>query len=331
MGYAALTVISILGLLPCLGFLIFYAIAVRRAPAWSQSDEAWKLQSIKFVLFRFHGGAYYWGICFLTRSGLVTVATLLKDPFEQVLMLSIVMLVYAVCQCAIWPWKARIVNILDASASALLIVMMISATRLISSDNGGVDKDTVTMVITTSYMAILFLFLGYVIRLAILMCKLRNPINKVKWDEEKTMKMTSVSKSMQELGKSLWNTSVNEMTQVLTSVTEIDLRRLNYHLADLMLIERGDSYGKSRVRLRTGKTVIVESPDKSKGVLSTRSGTRSLAGKVANIFGEGIDGDVAIMKKSFGMAQRPRAVDCQIAVPPPQHSELVAVASATSI
>jgi len=110
------------------------------------------------VLFRFEAHAYYWGLCFLARSTAVSVITLLPSPFVQLQLLSVVMVVYLVALCLVWPWKAPVVNALDALQTTLLLVILLAATRLVGTDNGGEDSDAVTGIISTCYVVLLVAF-----------------------------------------------------------------------------------------------------------------------------------------------------------------------------
>jgi len=158
--YAGLVAVSVFGLLPCVMFIVLYVFSVKRSPRWRETNMVKYLQAIKFVLFRFEAHAYYWGLCFLARSTAVSIITLLPNPFTQLLLLSVVMVVYLVAMCLVWPWKAPVVNVLDALQTTLLIVILLSATRLVGADNGGEDVDAVTGLISTCYAFLLLAFVG---------------------------------------------------------------------------------------------------------------------------------------------------------------------------
>ncbi|CAK0869438.1 unnamed protein product [Prorocentrum cordatum] len=156
--YAGLVAFAVFGLLPCFLFITMYAFSVRQSPAWREGNMTKYLQAIKFVLFRFEAHAYYWGLCFLARSTAVSIITLLPNPFTQLLLLSVVMVVYLVALCLVWPWKAPVVNALDALQTGLLLVILLAATRLVGTDNGGEDSDAVTGIISTCYVVLLVAF-----------------------------------------------------------------------------------------------------------------------------------------------------------------------------
>jgi len=158
--YAWLVVLAVFGLLPCMLFVAMYVVSVKKSINWRQTEMVKRLQAIKFVLFRFEVHAYYWGLCFLARSTAVSVITLLNNPFSQLLLLSVVMVVYLVALCLVWPWKAPVVNWLDALQTTLLIVILLAATRLVGTDNGGEDASAVTALISTCYALLLVAFGG---------------------------------------------------------------------------------------------------------------------------------------------------------------------------
>jgi len=246
--------------------------AVKAAPVWSQSGsqsgDNWRLHSIKFVLFRFHGGAYYWGLCFLARSGLVTAATLLKDPFSQILMLAVVMTIYAFFQCAIWPWKSLEVNLLDATASVLLITMLLSATRLVGSDNGGVNRDMVTQVIMTCYISLVAVFFFYVVYLLVQMVQLRNPNNRKSLEQKKEKALSELGQELRNLGNMMATLDEETMVKTLKSLTVIDIGRLE-RVQDAFNLEAGVLMGAKRVRLRktrvrTGSEMVLSAENDNK-------------------------------------------------------------------
>jgi hypothetical protein len=157
--YAWLVVFAVLGLLPCALFIALYVASVKRSPNWrGRASTLQNLQAIKFVLFRFEAHAYYWGLCFLARSTAVSIITLLNNAFTQLLLLSMVMVVYLVALCLVWPWKAAVVNWLDALQTTLLIVILLAATRLIGTDHGGEDADAVTGLISACYALLALAF-----------------------------------------------------------------------------------------------------------------------------------------------------------------------------
>jgi uncharacterized membrane protein YhaH (DUF805 family) len=160
--YAGLVVFAVFGLIPCMLFVAMYVFSVKRSPMWRENSGrasvTQKLQAVKFVLFRFEEHAYYWGLCFLARSTAVSIITLLPNPFTQLLLLAMVMVVYLVALCVVWPWKAQVVNRLDALQTTLLILILLAATRLVGADNGGEDADAVTGLISTCYAVLLVAF-----------------------------------------------------------------------------------------------------------------------------------------------------------------------------
>jgi hypothetical protein len=156
--YAGLVALAVLGLLPCVLFIALYGVSVKQSTAWRETEMTRRLQAIKFVLFRFNKNGYYWGLCFLARSTAVSVITLLNNPFAQLLLLGVVMTVYLVALVKVWPWKAPVVNVLDALQTALLIIILLAATRLVGTDNGGGDTDGVTGLIFTCYIVLVLAF-----------------------------------------------------------------------------------------------------------------------------------------------------------------------------
>merc|ERR1711861_120812 len=102
-------------MIPAFGFLIFYFWAVQNAPSLSRTKGQDYAISIKFVLFRFHPEAYWWGLPFLIRSVFISMLTILdpEKPFWQTIFLIGTLTIYLAFQCMVWPWKKNAINYMD--------------------------------------------------------------------------------------------------------------------------------------------------------------------------------------------------------------------------
>ena len=78
------------------------------------SDIFHTLQSsqLKFIVYRFHPGAWWYGIVFLFRNLLVSLATTFDPdkPLAQTMFLGIVLLGFLSLQMMTWPWRTHALN-----------------------------------------------------------------------------------------------------------------------------------------------------------------------------------------------------------------------------
>jgi hypothetical protein len=87
------------------------------------------LQSFRFVFFRFRVDVWYWGAALIIRGLiLASIPPLCPDiPHLQMLLIVFVMLVPLVLQVRKWPWKAPLLNVVDAIISGVLIFMLLTS------------------------------------------------------------------------------------------------------------------------------------------------------------------------------------------------------------
>lgn len=148
-----MVVVGVLMLLVAVfGFLVWYALALKKMPQLSMQKEGFS-RAYKFMLFRFRGGCWYWGLVFMARSLFVAVVTMLplSPVFRGVIILA-VLLVYSCFLGGLWPWKTHALNVLDCVTCCCVIVMTLAGFALI----GVTERQTrqeVYVVVVGSFVA----------------------------------------------------------------------------------------------------------------------------------------------------------------------------------
>jgi hypothetical protein len=104
---------------------------VMALPSMSHDDNAdptWR-RALKFMIYRFRHGAWYWGVPFLLRSILIGVSSIIAPGqiFTQMNVCMFVLLFYLVIQCYIWPWKNHALNVVDLLLGFNMIGMTAAA------------------------------------------------------------------------------------------------------------------------------------------------------------------------------------------------------------
>jgi hypothetical protein len=121
--------ISLLALcFTCLNFISMVARECYHLPAKSHDDTIdpiWR-RKLKFLIYRFRHGAWYWGVPFLLRSIFIGVSNIVFPgwTFTQMNILMLVLMIYLVVQCAVWPWKNAVLNIVDMVLGSTMIMMV---------------------------------------------------------------------------------------------------------------------------------------------------------------------------------------------------------------
>jgi hypothetical protein len=125
-GFAVLAL-----LFTCLNFFLYVAYKAYYLPSMSHDehvDPVWR-RKLKFMIYRFRHGAWYWGVPFLLRSILIGFCNVVAPgwTFTQMNLLMLVLMLYLVIQCAVWPWKNAVLNIVDMVLGATMIMMVAAA------------------------------------------------------------------------------------------------------------------------------------------------------------------------------------------------------------
>jgi len=107
-------------------FIAYYAQGILILP---KSSAPALVRRLKFIIYRFREGAWYWGIVLLLRNTLTGMAIMLDpgQPYAQMMLPSIVLVIYLGFLIVVWPWKSMLLNLTDAVGCGALISMLIAA------------------------------------------------------------------------------------------------------------------------------------------------------------------------------------------------------------
>eukprot|EP00434_Breviolum_minutum_P032189 symbB.v1.2.028470.t1/scaffold3006.1/size65522/3 len=108
------------------GFIGACCYAVWNLPQWSAMGHHWKVQSVRFCTANFRFDSYWFSLFLLLRGLGFALAILLGTdvPSAQTSMATVVLIIYAVMQAAVRPWKAPAVNLADMILSAGFVILV---------------------------------------------------------------------------------------------------------------------------------------------------------------------------------------------------------------
>jgi len=227
-----------------LPFIAMYAYMVTVIPKRSLSDPRYAIKW-KFIVYRFHAGAWYYGLAFLIRNFLVALSTTLdaSQPFTQALFLGVVLLFFLLMQVLVWPWKSQLLNIIDMLQTSLVLLMILSAMALVDNT----DTDGPGVVCATCWFLCVGLIATFLIHQTTMQAKLDcNAENKKIASEAEAArnkiranKIRIIFESYSLIPEALRDET---MMNFVTGVSEIDHGRLNktlFMMAVEMFPDRG--------------------------------------------------------------------------------------------
>jgi len=109
-------------------FITFYARGILMLPQSCATDPV-LLRRLKFIVYRFREGSWYWGIVFLFRNTLTGIAIMLDpgQPYAQMMLPTFVLVIYLGFLITVWPWKSMALNLVDAVGCGALVCMLIAS------------------------------------------------------------------------------------------------------------------------------------------------------------------------------------------------------------
>jgi len=115
----------------CLPFatVATYAVLSIRRAGKQHAKRRWYLVTFRFLFFKFHPEAYYWGLCILLRNAIFALAPSLypEYPILGIFLLSLAASLSAVHTSHQWPWRCSWMNFVDVGISCYLVLMLIVA------------------------------------------------------------------------------------------------------------------------------------------------------------------------------------------------------------
>lgn len=96
--------------------------AVYKAPALSRRS----LRAMVFMVNNYRAEAWYWGVVRVVRSVLLAMTQVVfpSDGVAQIFTYSLILIVTALAQAILWPWKLPIMNWADSMMTAALIMVI---------------------------------------------------------------------------------------------------------------------------------------------------------------------------------------------------------------
>ncbi|CAJ1377702.1 unnamed protein product, partial [Effrenium voratum] len=97
------------------GFVALCTYAAVKVPVWSSREEHKRVQSARFLLFRFRLDIWWYGVPLLIRGPLLSLPIVLATdaPPVQVICVAVVLMMFLCLQAVMWPWKVPLINLLD--------------------------------------------------------------------------------------------------------------------------------------------------------------------------------------------------------------------------
>jgi len=116
-------------------FLIFCCFIAVKAPGWSGT---WKLTAVRFFVVRFRPDVWWFGLVLLFRGLLLSVpAVVVTDmPSIHLAVMLIVLLIGLCVQTFVLPWKAPILNLVDALSNGCFVALLSVSLAFLEVDSG---------------------------------------------------------------------------------------------------------------------------------------------------------------------------------------------------
>jgi len=165
------------------GFGVFYIWACTFLPQQSQQGMGLiSVQAYRFIFYRFRPEYYFWGSVFLFRNLLLTLASVLDpaNPYTGVVYLGLVAVCFLIAQCVCWPWRTTMLNALDTTILATMVVVVFCSVPFIEvRDKVAVDntKENLVTLMVVVFCGASMTVVGAIVGNIVLKVKeLKNPV-----------------------------------------------------------------------------------------------------------------------------------------------------------
>lgn len=120
-------------------FVSFCAAGAWKAPSWARNSQKQRLQMITFLMHRFRPNRWWFGLVVLGKALGVSLPAVFFANLPSLLKLFILLVLqlYLCLLLALMPWKLPILNVVDASTTALIVTLL--ALFLSGSGNNEVE------------------------------------------------------------------------------------------------------------------------------------------------------------------------------------------------
>jgi len=218
-------------------FIAYYSWGILTLPKSSTNDPV-LVRKLKFIVYRFREGAWYWGILFLARNTITGMAVIVDpgQPYAQVMLLSITLVIYLGFLVGVWPWKSMLLNLADALGTGALICMLIAACPAVATMSDSL-ADQVT------HLAIIFWVIGVGVNVAFvcygISCWYKQRMGGSAYQETKLKQrlesVQATSKALNDVAVEVAKLPVNALNTAMSDVGETDLFRLKQVLVFLQI------------------------------------------------------------------------------------------------
>jgi hypothetical protein len=287
--------IAILG--EIVAFLVYYTWCIMTLPQKSVTDPE-VLRSLKFVVYRFRDGAWYWGIVFLIRNTFTGISVIIDPsrPYAQMMMMASVLTGYFLMSVLILPWRGNALNLSDAITCASLVMLVAAAGPAVGEMSPEVETQVTTgtmfyWVLGIGSNVLIFIYLFYVFFKE----RFGSPGMQQAKKESAQTKARDMSKRLLRMSQGLCNMSEDDVGNHLVDLGDFDLTRLKkgVRFIEMELLHDNDeivktmsSGGVFEARIKTS------GPRPSGGLESPRHTGESTKDEPANAYrGEMADAD----------------------------------------
>jgi len=222
----AFAIIAIFG--EVVAFLAYYAWCIMTLPQTSLTDPN-VLRSLKFVVYRFRDGAWYWGIIFLIRNTFTGISVIIDPsrPYAQMMVMASVLTGYFLLSVLILPWRGNALNLSDAITCASLVMLVAAAGPAVGEMSAAVETQVSTgtmffWLFGLGSNVLIFTYLFYVF--------LRDQFGSKDMQQAKQesdlKKARDMGKRLLRMCQGLCNRSEEEIGKQLVDLGDFDLMRL---------------------------------------------------------------------------------------------------------
>ena len=231
-----------------LGFLGVCTIAAWKLPSWCLAQEHRKVEAFRFLTGKFRVDLWWFGVLLLFRglgfSMVIVVATDLQRA--QTTLAAVILVTYFGLQSKFWPWKARSINVADASLNSLLVILLSQSSQEASEieNNFASNMSISIMVLMVFCIGCLFI---------VNMLAFLNDLGLVPWVIDQ--RPEKLSKALKSFVRTLSEIQEDDLRNGLGTCNHYDLQVLERAMAILHSeVIKDDSWVKYQSRITVSRT-----------------------------------------------------------------------------
>jgi len=235
-------------LLFVLGFLAVCIIAAWKLPSWSLAQEHRKAEAFRFLTGKFRVDLWWFGVLLLLRglgfSMVIVVATDVQRA--QATLAAVILVTYFGMQSTFWPWKARSINVADASLNSLLVILLSQSSQEASEIEKNFASNMTVSIMVLMVFCISCLFI-------VNMLAFLNDLGLVPWVIDQ--RPEKLSKALKSFVRTLSEIQEDDLRNDLGTCNHYDLQVLERAMAILHSeVIKDDSWVKYQFRISLSPT-----------------------------------------------------------------------------